>query len=75
MLTCAMRPYKFTNSDASFNIGTAVGAANCLNPGIYIAMGGCIFPTTGVFVMLAQEHSLQCLRKGMHVNQMGIYVQ
>ena len=43
VLTCAMRPYKFTNSDASFNIGTAVGAANCLNPGIYIAMGGCIF--------------------------------
>lgn len=43
VLTCAMRPYKFTNSDASFNIGTAVGAANCLNPGVYIAMGGCIF--------------------------------
>ena len=43
ILTAAMRPYKFTNSDAAFNIGTAVGAVNCLNPGVYIAMSGCIF--------------------------------
>ena len=43
VLTCSMRPYKFTNSDAGFNIGTAVGAVNCLTPGVYIAMGGCIF--------------------------------
>jgi len=43
ILTAAMRPYKFTNSDAAFNIGTAVGAVSCLNPGVYIAMSGCIF--------------------------------
>jgi L-asparaginase len=43
ILTAAMRPHKFQNSDASFNIGTALGAVGVLDPGCYVAMGGCIY--------------------------------
>ncbi len=43
VLTGAMQPAGFQNSDAVFNVGTAVGAVNCLPPGVYIAMNGRIF--------------------------------
>ncbi|MGE5329515.1 MAG: asparaginase domain-containing protein [Deltaproteobacteria bacterium] len=43
VLTGAMRPERFYNSDASFNIGLAVGAVNVLDEGIYIAMNGRIY--------------------------------
>ena len=43
ILTAAMRPNKFQNSDAPFNLGTALGAVGILDPGCYIAMGGCIY--------------------------------
>ena len=42
ILTGALRPERFTNSDAALNIGTAIGAANTLSKGIYIAMNGII---------------------------------
>jgi len=42
ILTGALRPERFTNSDAALNIGTAIGAANILSKGIYIAMNGLI---------------------------------
>ena len=42
ILTGALRPERFTNSDASLNIGTAIGAACTLKKGIYIAMNGTI---------------------------------
>jgi len=44
VLTGAMRPEKFSDSDAAFNVGTAVGAINILNDGVYIAMNGRIYP-------------------------------
>jgi len=44
VLTGAMRPEKFSDSDAAFNVGTAVGAINVLNDGVYIAMNGRIYP-------------------------------
>jgi L-asparaginase len=44
ILTGAMRPEKFSDSDASFNVGTAVGAMNVLGNGVYIAMNGRIYP-------------------------------
>jgi len=44
VLTGAMRPEKFSNSDASFNVGTAIGAINILKNGVYIAMNGRIYP-------------------------------
>jgi L-asparaginase len=48
ILTGAMKPERFFDSDASFNIGTAVGAINVLNNGIYIAMNGRIYPWNNV---------------------------
>lgn len=44
IITGAMRPEKFSDSDASFNIGTAVGAIGTLDLGVYIAMHGKVLP-------------------------------
>jgi L-asparaginase len=44
VLTSAMKPERFVDSDASFNLGTAVGAVNVLQNGVYIAMNGRIYP-------------------------------
>jgi len=43
VLTGAMKPARFKSSDAAFNIGSAVAAAQTLTPGVYIAMNGRIF--------------------------------
>lgn len=43
VLTGAMSPARFRNSDAVFNIGCAVGAMACLAPGVYVAMNGRLF--------------------------------
>ena len=43
ILTGAFKPEKFTNSDADFNVGAAVGAVNALGFGIYLAMNGRVF--------------------------------
>lgn len=40
VITGAMRPEKFSNSDASFNVGMAVGGMSVLSNGVYIAMHG-----------------------------------
>jgi L-asparaginase len=40
VLTGALNPARFRDSDAIFNIGCAVGAVQCLAPGVYIAMNG-----------------------------------
>lgn len=44
VLTGAMRPEKFSDSDAMFNVGSAVGAMSCLPAGVYIAMNARIYP-------------------------------
>ena len=44
ILTGAMKPEKFVDSDASFNVGTAIGAINILSKGVYVAMNGRIYP-------------------------------
>ncbi len=44
ILTGATRPEKFVDSDASFNVGTAIGAINILSKGVYVAMNGRIYP-------------------------------
>jgi len=44
ILTGAMKPERFKNSDAAFNIGTAIGAVNVLENGVYIAMNGRVYP-------------------------------
>jgi len=42
VLTGAMRPEQFSNSDASINVGVAIGAIQLLAPGVYIAMHGVV---------------------------------
>ena len=44
VLTGALEPALFKNSDAVFNIGCAVAAVQVLTPGVYVAMNGRIFP-------------------------------
>ena len=43
VLTGSMYPARFHESDAVFNMGCAVIAAQVLAPGVYIAMNGRIF--------------------------------
>lgn len=42
IITGAMRPERFTNSDAEFNLGCAIGAVFNLDTGVYIAMNGIV---------------------------------
>jgi L-asparaginase len=44
VLTGAMVPYSFTASDAVFNLGCAVTAVQLLGAGVYVTMGGRVFP-------------------------------
>jgi len=48
VLTGAMQPARMKSSDAVFNIGTAVGALQCLPSGAYVAMNGNIFKPENV---------------------------
>lgn len=43
VLTGAMRPHSFGRSDASFNMGGAIVAAQVLQPGVYGVMNGRVF--------------------------------
>ena len=43
VLTGAMQPALFRNSDAVFNIGCAIGAVQALKHGVYIVINGMIF--------------------------------
>ncbi|MEM8562786.1 MAG: asparaginase domain-containing protein [Pseudomonadota bacterium] len=43
VLTGALQPAAFANSDAVFNIGCAIGALHSRSNGVYIAMSGQIF--------------------------------
>lgn len=44
ILTGAMRPERFTNSDADINIGGAIAACSVLQTGVYIFMHGILKP-------------------------------
>lgn len=46
VFTGSMYPAEFRDSDAVFNIGCAVTAAQTLPPGVYLAMNGRIFDPT-----------------------------
>ncbi|MFC2134690.1 asparaginase domain-containing protein [Bacteroidota bacterium] len=43
VITGAMQPAAFKNTDAHFNIGTAFIAVQTLDPGVYIVMNGQVF--------------------------------
>lgn len=40
VMTGAMQPARFRDSDALFNLGCAIGALQAFSPGVYIAMNG-----------------------------------
>ena len=44
VITGAMLPQNFRNSDAEVNIGCAIATANLINSGVYIAMHGIVKP-------------------------------
>jgi L-asparaginase/archaeal Glu-tRNAGln amidotransferase subunit D len=48
VFTGAMIPYSLENSDAIFNLGCAITAAQLLEEGVHIAMGGCIYAAGSV---------------------------
>ncbi len=48
VLTGAMVPFSFGKTDALFNLGTALAAVQILSNGVFIAMGGKIFPWNNV---------------------------
>lgn len=58
LLTGALQPAAFTNTDAVFNIGCAVGAMQSLAPGVYIAMNGQVFAADKV-VKNRAEHRFE----------------
>jgi L-asparaginase len=48
VLVGAMIPYEIANSDALFNLGFAMAAAQCSSTGVYVAMNGQVFPSNAV---------------------------
>ncbi len=48
VLTGAFVPARFAASDALFNLGMAIAAAQTLAPGVYIAANGVVMPGAGV---------------------------
>ena len=48
ILTGALQPARFADSDAAFNLGLAVGAVQVLPPGVYITANGQVFPAASV---------------------------
>lgn len=48
VLTGSMQPARFRVTDASFNIGCAIGALQGFPPGVYLAMNGRIFRPHGL---------------------------
>lgn len=48
ILTGAMRPFALGNSDAAFNLGAALMAAQTAAPGVYICMNGLLHPADRV---------------------------
>ncbi len=66
VLTGALSPARFANTDAAFNVGMAFGAVQSLPAGVYIAMNGQVFDAAKVrkdretnrFVSIARRSSL-----------------
>lgn len=48
ILVGALTPARFAKSDAVFNLGMAVAAAQLAPPGVHVAMNGSIFPSAAV---------------------------
>ncbi len=55
VLTGALQPARFAQSDAIFNIGCAIGALQSKPPGVYIAMSGQVFDADNVVKNVAEN--------------------
>ena len=61
VITGSIRPERFSNSDASFNVGTAIGALSYAKPGVYIAMHGNVYAWDNV-TLDEKTHQFVALR-------------
>ena len=48
VLTGALQPGRFADSDAAFNLGLAFGAVQLCSPGVYVVANGAVFPAAKV---------------------------
>ncbi len=60
VMTGALAPARFAETDAVFNVGMAVAAAQTLSPGVYIAMNGEIFNWQEVRKDRTQNAFIRC---------------
>ncbi len=65
VLTGAMQPARFRETDAGFNVACAVTAAQTLPEGVYIAMNGQIFDPTRVRKNVEQNQFQEVSPEGM----------
>jgi L-asparaginase len=63
VLTGALTPARFKDSDAAFNLGCAIGALQALPPGVYIAMSGRVFAADKVRKNREAGCFEECLQK------------
>ncbi len=59
VLTGALSPARFNESDAQFNLGMAFAAAQTAPPGVYIAMNGSVFRGDHVVKDRAQQRFVE----------------
>jgi L-asparaginase len=55
VLTGALQPGRFSDSDAAFNLGLAFGAVQLCPPGVYVVANGTVFPADRVRKNQAQN--------------------
>ncbi len=55
VLTGALHPARFRDSDAVFNIGCALGAVQCVDPGVWIVMNGVVWDPEKVVKNVAEN--------------------
>ena len=60
VLTGALAPASFAQSDATFNVGMAFAAAETLPPGVYIVMNGQVFEAGAVRKDRDQNRFVRC---------------
>ena len=55
VITGALFPARFRDSDAVFNIGCAIGAVQCVKPGVWIVMNGNVWDPEKVVKNVAEN--------------------
>ncbi|MEM7098019.1 MAG: asparaginase domain-containing protein [Pseudomonadota bacterium] len=60
VLTGALSPARFAQSDATFNVGMAFAAAQCMPVGVYIVMNGQVFQAGRVVKDTANNKFVRC---------------